>query len=142
MGLSKFFFFLILTFNIFGCVEKTTFSGKILNEENLNFNITNKDELIKKFGLPSYTDDILNKYFYFSEMTKNTNFYNKEISYRYLFIFEIDGSDNIIGTETINLLENQNHKYKNIETNNNIIKRGILETYFGGIGAKQIPNSP
>ena len=128
---------------IFGCVEKTRYSGKILNEKDLDIKILDKNELFKKFGQPSYVDELLNKYFYFTEMSKEQNFYNKKIHYSYLFVFEIDDSNKIINSETINLLTNKDHQYKNLQTENNILKRGLLEKLFGGIGPDdQLPNSP
>ena len=127
---------------IFGCVEKTTYSGKIINDDDLDLQILNKNELINKFGQPSYIDTLSNKYFYFTEKRKETNFYNKNIEYSYLFVFEINENDKIINSESINLLKDKDHKYRKIQTTNNIIKRGILETIFGGIGANPIPNSP
>ena len=111
---------------IFGCVEKTTYSGKIITNDDLDLNILNKNELINKFGQPSYVDDLSNKYFYFTEKKKETNFYNKKIEYSYLFVFEINDNNKIISSESINLLKDKNHKYRKIQTNNNIIKRGIL----------------
>ena len=86
----------ILSQYIFGCVEKTTYSGKIITNDDLDLNILNKDELINKFGQPSYIDNLSNKYFYFTEKKKETNFYNKKIEYSYLFVFEINDSDQII----------------------------------------------
>ena len=65
-----------------------------------------------------------------------------KILYSYLFVFEINDNDKIIGSESINLLKEKNHKYRKIETNNNIIQRGLLEKVFGGIGANPMPNSP
>jgi len=128
---------------IFGCVEKTRYSGKILNEKDLDIKILDKNELFKKFGQPSYVDELLNKYFYFTEMSKDKNFYNKKIHYSYLFVFEIDDSNKIINSETINLLTNKDHQYKNLQTENNILKRGLLEKIFGGIGPNnQLLNSP
>ena len=59
---------------IFGCVEKTTYSGKIITDDDLDLNILNKGELIDKFGQPSYIDDLSNKYFYFTEKKKEKNF--------------------------------------------------------------------
>ena len=41
-----------------------------------------------------------------------------------------------------NLLTEKNHKYRKIQTYNNIIKKGLLETIFGGVGANPMPNSP
>ena len=127
---------------IFGCVEKTTYSGKIITNDNLDLNILNKNELINKFGQPSYIDSLSNKYFYFTEKKKETNFYNKKIEYSYLFVFEINDNDKIVNSESINLLKDKNHKYRRIETSNNIIERGLLETIFGGIGTNPMPNSP
>ena len=142
MSFFKIIITLILFQYIFGCVEKTTYSGKIINDDNLDLQILNKNELLKKFGQPSYVDDLANKYFYFTEKKKETNFYNKKVEYSYLFVFEINDDDKILNSESINLLKNKNHKYRKIQTSNSIIKRGLLETIFGGIGANPMPNSP
>ena len=142
MSFIKIIIFIILSQYIFGCVEKTTYSGKIITNDNLDLKIFNKDELINKFGQPSYIDDLSKKYFYFTERKKETNFYNNKIEYSYLFVFEINDDDEIVNSESINLLKEKNHKYRNIKTDNNIIKRGLLESVFGGIGTNPMPNSP
>ncbi len=142
MSIIKIIIIIILFQYIFGCVEKTTYSGKIITNDDLNLNIFNKNELISKFGQPSYIDILSNKYFYFTEKKKETNFYNKKTEYSYLFVFEINDNDKIINSESINLLKNKNHKYRKIQTINNVIKRGLLEKIFGGIGTNPMPNSP
>ena len=142
MSFLKITITIILCQYIFGCVEKTTYSGKIINNDDLDLQILNKNELINKFGQPSYIDDISNKYFYFTEKKRETNFYNKKIEYSYLFVFEINDDDKIVNSESINLLKDKNHKYRKIQTSNNITKRGLLETIFGGIGTNPMPNSP
>ena len=142
MSFLKVIIIVIISNYIFGCVEKTTYSGKIINDDDLDLQILNKNELINKFGQPSYIDNLSNKYFYFTEKKIETNFYNKNIEYSYLFVFEINDNDKIINSESINLLKDKNHKYRKIQTSNNIIKRGLIETIFGGIGANPIPNSP
>ena len=142
MKFLKVFIACLLSLYIFGCVEKTTYSGKIITYDNLDLKILNKNELISKFGQPSYIDKLSNKYFYFTEKKKETNFYNKKIEYSFLFVFEINDNDKVVNSEAINLLEEKNHKYRKIQTSNNIIKRGLLETIFGGIGANPMPNSP
>ena len=142
MNLIRVIITLMLSYYIFGCVEKTTYSGKIITNDDLNLNILNKNELIKKFGQPSYIDNLSNKYFYFTEKKKETNFYNKKIEYSYLFVFKINDNDKIVKSESINLLEEKNHKYRKVQTSNSIIKRGLLETIFGGIGTNPMPNSP
>tara|TARA_A100000164_G_C21599363_1_gene626749 strand:+ start:43 stop:471 length:429 start_codon:yes stop_codon:yes gene_type:complete len=142
MSFFKIIIILTLSQYIFGCVEKTTYSGKIFQQKDLNLKILNKRELINKFGKPSYIDNLSNKYFYYTEKKKGGNFYNKKIEYSYLFVFEINNEDDIVKSETINLLEEKNHKYRKIQTNNNIIKRGLLESVFGGIGTNPMPSSP
>ena len=142
MSLIKIIIIVILSQYIFGCVEKTTYSGKIITNDDLNLKILDKNELLDKFGQPSYIDNLSNKYFYFTEKRKETNFYNNKIEYSYLFVFQINDNDKIVNSESINLLEEKNHKYRKIQTNNNIIKRGVLERIFGGIGTNPMPNSP
>ena len=142
MNFVKIVLVIILSQYIFGCVEKTTYSGKIITDDDLNLNIFNKGELLDKFGQPSYIDDLSNKYFYFTEKKKERNFYNNKTEYSYLFVFEINNNDEIVNSESINLLKEKNHKYRKIETSNNIIQRGLLETIFGGIGTDPLPNSP
>ena len=142
MNLIKVIITLVLSYYIFGCVEKTTYSGKIISNDDLDLNILNKNELINKFGQPSYIDNLSNKYFYFTEKKKETNFFNNKIEYSYLFVFEINDNDQIVKSESINLLKDTNHKYRKIQTSNDIIKRGLLETIFGGIGTNPMPNSP
>jgi outer membrane protein assembly factor BamE (lipoprotein component of BamABCDE complex) len=142
MSFIKIIIIAILCQYIFGCVEKTTYSGKIISNNDLDLNIFNKNELINKFGQPSYIDNLSNKYFYFTEKKREKNFYNKKIEYSYLFVFEMNDNDKVVNSESINLLEDKNHKYRKIQTSNNIVKRGLLETIFGGIGANPMPNSP
>ena len=142
MSFMKVILMVILSHYIFGCVEKTTYSGKIITNNDLDLNILNKKELFSKFGQPSYIDNLSNKYFYFTEKKKETNFYNKKIEYSYLFVFEINDNDRVVNSESINLLKDKNHKYRKIQTSNNILKRGLIETIFGGIGTNPMPNSP
>ena len=74
MGFIKIIILVILSQYIFGCVEKTTYSGKIITNDDLDLNILNKNELINKFGQPSYIDNLSNKYFYFTEKKKRDKF--------------------------------------------------------------------
>jgi len=141
----KFLKTLIIAFiiiNIFGCTEKTTYSGKIILQSDLsNIKVENKTELIKKLGLPSYIDILQNKYFYYTEKNKSKNFYINKKEYSFLFIFELDQNDNIIKTQSINLLDIQKTSFNKKRTPNNIIERGLIEKVFGGVGPNQLPDS-
>ena len=140
MSLLKKILILLFTIYILGCVEKTTYSGKIITSEDLtNTNITNKDQLIKKFGLPSYIDEIDNKYFYYTEKKTSKNFYNQEIQYSLLFVFQLDKDNKIINTESFDLNKIKNIKFQKKQTPNNVIERGFIESIFGGIGPNPLP---
>ena len=50
-------------FVLANCTNKVTYSGKILNQEELDdINFINKEKLISKLGYPSYIDPIENKF--------------------------------------------------------------------------------
>lgn len=131
--------FSILIFN-YACSEKTIYSGKIINQEKLSsFNYTNKVELIKGLGSPSYFDPIQNTLFYYTEMNKNKNFYNKKTEYSYIFVFNLDSNDKIVNKKVYDLSKINENKFVKKETQNNIIERGVIEKVFGGIGPSPVP---
>ena len=136
---------LLLFFNLFfaiiSCSEpKIIYSGKIINQKNLeNLNVTNKIELIENFGQPSFIDPIENKFFYYSEKIKEKNFFSKENEYSYLFVFEFDKNDNVIERKVLDLNKLQQNKMSKLETENNIIQRGLIERIFGGVGTQKVP---
>ena len=143
MNFYKFILFFICMNYIFGCVEKTTYSGKLFSDRNLSkVNIANKNDLIMNFGSPSYIDEFNNQYFYYTEMNKNKNFYNKKTEYSYLFVFKLDENDKVISSQSINLLDKNTSTYNKNETMNNIVERGLIEKIFGGVGPNKLPNSP
>jgi len=143
MKLFKLFLFFNLIFAIISCTEpKIIYSGKIINEKNLNnLNISNKNNLIENFGQPSFIDPIENKYFYYSQKTKENNFFSKKNEYSYIFVFEFDQNDNVIRKKVLNLNEVEKIKINKMKTSNDIIKRGLIEKIFGGIGTQKVPNS-
>ena len=103
----------------------------------------NKEGLVSKLGQPNYVDTIENKYFYFSEKSEKKSIFNKEVKYSYVFVFKIDKNDEIIETKVFNTEEVKNVSFSNDKTSNEIIKRGLLERIFGGVGTQQeLPTSP
>ena len=143
MKLLKLLLFFNLIFAIISCSEpKLIYSGKIINENNLNnLNISNKDNLIENFGQPSFIDPIENKYFYYSEKTKENNFFSKKNEYSYIFVFEFDQNDNVVEKKVLNLNEVKKIKINKMKTSNQIVKRGLIERIFGGVGTQRVPDS-
>ena len=142
--MCKFIFYIIIFLTLANCSNKVIYSGKILNKEQLeDINFLNKEGLVSKLGQPSYVDTIENKYFYFSEKSEKKSIFNKEVKYSYVFVFKIDKNDEIIETKVFNTEEVKNISFSNDKTSNEIIKRGLLERIFGGVGTQQeLPTSP
>ena len=139
----KLFLLINLIFEIISCSQPNLiYSGKIIDQKNLNnLNISNKNYLVKNFGQPSFIDPIENKYFYYSEKTKENNFFSKKKEYSYIFVFEFDQNDNVVEKKVLNLNELQKTKINNIRTTNQIIERGLIEKIFGGVGTQKVPNT-
>ena len=126
------------------CSSKITHSGKILNQEDLkNINFSNKQNLINKLGFPNYVDPIENKLFYFTEKSEKNSIFKKKINYSYVFVFETDENDQIVGSKVYDIKNIKNINFSDDKTSNELVKRGLLEKIFGGVGTKQeIPTTP
>ena len=143
MELIKFFLLCITIYIFTGCSEQTIYSGKIINQENLeNLKASNKNELIERFGNPSFIDPIQNKLFYYTEKVKENSFFNKKTEYSYLFVFTVDKNDQIINQKAYNLQNKNEISLAKDETSNNIVERGLIEKIFGGVGSQQLPTTP
>ena len=140
----KIFFYICIFFILSNCSNKTTYSGKILNNEDLDeINFTNKEKLISKLGKPSYIDPIENKFFYFSEKSEKKSIFNKEIKYSFVFVFKIDDNDQIINSEVFDIKDIKDVKLSKDKTTNEVVRRGLLEKIFGGVGPQQeLPTTP
>ena len=143
MDLIKFFVLIITIYILSACTEQTIYSGKIFNQENLeNLNISDKNELVEKFGNPSFVDPIEKKLFYYTEKVKENSFFNKKTEYSYLFVFKVDKNDLIISQKAYNLQNKNEISLAKNETSNNIVERGLIEKIFGGVGPAQVPTTP
>ena len=140
----KIFFYIFIFFILANCSNKTTYSGKILDKEELtDINFINKKKLISRLGNPSYIDPIENKFFYFSEKSEKNSIFRKDIKYSYVFVFKINENDQIIDTQVFNIKDIKGIKFSSDKTSNEIIKRGLLEKVFGGVGTQQeLPTTP
>ena len=128
----------------FSCTEKTIYSGKIINQDNIDYSIIkNKIQLINKLGKPSYIDPIEDKYFYYSEKKIYKNFFDKKIVSRILLVFEFNLEEKIQSINVYNLENEKDIAIVKEKTKNNLIKRGLIEKIFGGVGkAQELPNTP
>ena len=134
----KAFLLIVLFFFIYSCANRTIYSGKILNQDNFtNINFSNQKNLINNFGYPSYIDPINNKYFYYAEMEQKESAFKKKINYSVVFVFEFDENNNIKNSKVYDLNKKNETKVINEITENEIIKRGLLEKIFGGVGPQQ-----
>ncbi len=142
--MSKIIFYICIFFILANCSNKTTYSGKIINKDKLqDINFENKNKLISKLGYPSYIDPIENKFFYYSEVSEKKSILKKEIKYSYVFVFRINENDQIIESKVYNTKDIESIKFSDDKTSNEIVKRGLLEKIFGGVGAQQeLPTSP
>ena len=141
----RFLIIIIFSFLLFNCSNKTTYSGKILNQEDLNnINFKNKEILTAKLGVPSFVDPIENKYFYHSEKNQKKSIFSKKTSYNFIFVFEFNEYDKIISSSVYDLTKsNNNIDFIKDETKSEVVRRGLIEKVFGGVGAQQeLPTTP
>ena len=136
--------FIFIFFILANCSNQTKYSGKILNQEELqDINFETKEKLISKLGFPSYVDPIENKFFYFSEKSEKKSIFKKKINFSYVFVFKIDENDQIIESQVFNTKEIENINFTKDKTSNQIVRRGLLEKIFGGVGTQQeLPTTP
>ena len=142
--MNKILIYIGIFFILANCSNKTTYSGKIINPDELqDINFENKNKLIGKLGYPSYIDPIENKFFYFSEKSQKKSMFKKEIKYSYIFVFKMNENEEIIETKVFNTKDIDTIKFSNDKTSNQIVKRGLLEKIFGGVGTQQeLPTTP
>ena len=135
---------IFIFFILANCSNQTKYSGKILNQEELqNINFETKEKLISKLGFPSYVDPIENKFFYFSEKSEKKSIFNKEVKYSFVFVFKIDEYDQITNSEVFNIKDIKNVKLSKDKTTNEVVRRGLLEKIFGGVGTQsELPTTP
>ena len=118
-----------------GCKEKILYSGKILNEEDFDFSkLNNKEEVIDRLGIPNFIDPIEKKYFYFSEKKYVKNFFKQKISNRIMVVFIFNENETIKSVSQYDLNDKQDVKNINKSTPNELIKRGLIQKIFGGVG--------
>ena len=133
------FFRLLLFLMIFilclSCNEKILYSGKILHKEDFDYaKFKNKEEVIDKLGNPNFIDPIEKKYYYYSEKKYVKNFFKQKISNRIMIVFIFNENETIKLVSQYDLNDEQDVKNIKESTPNELIKRGLIQKIFGGIG--------
>tara|TARA_B100000674_G_scaffold323241_1_gene269436 strand:- start:111 stop:539 length:429 start_codon:yes stop_codon:yes gene_type:complete len=142
MKYTRLIIYIYLFFLISACSKETNYYGKILSQDELsNISIFNKDELLRKFGNPSYIDPIENKYFYYSEVSEKINIFNSKTNYSYLFVFKLDENNKILEKKVYDLLNADEIAIIEEETENEVVKRGLIQKIFGGVGNARLPTN-
>ena len=131
----RFLLILVIFILCASCNEKISYSGKILNEENFDFTeLKNKEEVINKLGNPNFIDPIEKKYYYFSERKNFKNFFRQKIYSRTMVVFVFNENETIKFISQYDLNDEQDVKYIKDKTPHKLIKRGLFEKIFGGVG--------
>ena len=126
---------------LYNCSEKTIYSGKIINSDNFDYaNLNNKQELIDNLGQANYIDPIENKFFYYTEKTKYKNVFNEKIENRIILVVKFNNDNTIQSINEFDLNDENEIKFSKDEIKNNLIKRGLIERFFGGV-SRDIPNT-
>tara|TARA_Y100000768_G_C23944161_1_gene666689 strand:- start:116 stop:544 length:429 start_codon:yes stop_codon:yes gene_type:complete len=132
------FIILLLLFFITNCNTQTIYSGKVLNQESFkNINFKDKNNLVKNLGIPSFIDPISKKYFYYAEKEEKRTIFNKKLDYSYIFVFEFNSDDTILSSKVFNLEDKKNIDLIKDETSSEVVKMGLLEKIFGGVGPER-----
>ena len=117
------------------CNEKISYSGKVLNEENIDFaKLKNKNDVINQLGNPNFIDPIEKKYYYYSEKKYVKNFFKQKISNRIMVVFIFNENETIKLISQYDLNDEKDVKYIKEKTPNELIKRGLIKKIFGGVG--------
>ena len=135
---------LFYTLFAYSCTEQTIYSGKIINQANIDYSIIkDKNQLINELGNPSFIDPIENKYFYYSEKKIYKNFFDKKTISRILLVFEFNLEEKIKSIDVYNLEDEKDIALVKEKTQNNVVERGLIEKIFGGVGkVQELPSSP
>ena len=139
----KVFISLILIIFLSNCSNQTVYSGKIVDQDTFkNLNFVDKSNLINNFGQPSYVDIVSQKYFYYSKKVQRSSIFKENVDYSYIFVFEFDQNDKIISSKVFDLKNSNSVDLIKKETENDIVRRGLLEKIFGGVGPQKELSTP
>ena len=86
---------------------------------------------------------ITEKYFYYVAKEEKKSIFTNNTEYSYVFVFEFDNIGNITKSNVYDLKNKKDIDSIKDKTDNQIVKRGLLERIFGGVGPqREIPSTP
>ena len=133
---------ILFVFTFIGCAEKISYSGKVWDLKDNIYNFKTKKQIINYFGFPNYIDPIEKKFFYYSQKRISKNFFNNKTIYRKLLVFTFNQDDTVKLINEYDINEQNKIKLVKDQTESNIIKQGLLEKIFGGVGKSTTPTTP
>ena len=137
----KIVIFIPILFIILSCVEKKTYSGKFI-DENFKYDLLlTKSQVKSNLGEPNFIDPIENKYYYYFEKKINKSFFDSRIEKRRMIVFNFEKNGVIKSFNQYNLNQKQEIDFIKDKTTNNLVKRGLIEKIFGGIGKNTLSNT-
>ena len=137
----KVIIFILMLFIILSCVEKKSYSGKLIDENFKYDSLLNKTQVTSKLGQPNFIDPIENKYYYYFEKRINKNIFDSRIEKRTMIVFNFEENENVQSFNQYNLNQEQQINFIKDKTKNNLIDRGLIEKIFGGIGKQKLSDN-
>ena len=137
----KVIIFILILFIILSCVEKKSYSGKLIDENFKYDSLLNKTQVTSKLGQPNFIDPIENKYYYYFEKRINKNIFDSRIEKRTMIVFNFEENEDVQSFNQYNLNQEQQINIIKDKTKNNLIDRGLIEKIFGGIGKQKISDN-
>ena len=137
----KVIIFILVLFIILSCVEKKSYSGKLIDENFKYDSLLNKTQVTSKLGQPNFIDPIENKYYYYFEKRINKNIFDSRIEKRTMIVFNFEENENVQSFNQYNLNQEKQISIHKDKTKNNLIDRGLIEKIFGGIGKQKISDN-
>ena len=137
----KIIILILMLFIILSCVEKKSYSGKLIDENFKYDSLLNKTQVTSKLGQPNFIDPIENKYYYYFEKRINKNIFDSRIEKRTMFVFNFEENENVQSFNQYNLNQEQQINIIKDKTKNNLINRGLIEKIFGGIGKQKLSDN-
>ena len=129
---------LFLLFLNIGCTAKIKKTGITdTNRFSTSLEGLSKDEIINIIGHPSSIDPIDNSLIYFNEIKEEKNIFDNKIISRDIYVITFNENGIFEKIDHFVMDDKKNIKFTKKTTEETILKTGLIERVFGGVGQKQ-----